>query len=85
MNLRVKESKVVANEPCNDEMVVSFIALPTHIEDKQIIAKLTEWRVKPILAIRRRMWPGTDIAEGTHFLKVKFNNNVRSLCFATKF
>lgn len=31
------------------------------------------------------MWPETDIADGTRFLKVKFNNVVKSLPYSTKF
>ena len=35
--------------------------------------------------IKRRMWPGTDIADGTRFLKVKFTETVKSLPYSTKF
>lgn len=31
------------------------------------------------------MWPGTDIADGTRILKVKFNDVVKSLPYSTKF
>nr|XP_057929088.1 uncharacterized protein LOC131129485 [Doryrhamphus excisus] len=56
-----------------------------YIEDEVILKKLEEWGVQAVSTIRRRMWPGTDIADGTRYLKVRFNEKVRSLPFATKF
>ena len=31
------------------------------------------------------MWPGTNIADGTRFLKVQFNDSVQSLPYSAKF
>ena len=36
-------------------------------------------------SVRRRMWPGTQIADGTRLVRVKFNNTVQSLPYSTKF
>ena len=83
--IRIKKSMVVAKEIRNDELVVSFFNLPTYIVDGVILAKLAEWGVKPISQIKRRMWPGTDIADGTRFLKVRFTETVKSLPYSTKF
>lgn len=33
----------------------------------------------------RRMWPGTNIADRTRFFKVRFNKQVQSLPYSTKF
>ena len=82
---KIGETAVVASEISNDEMVVSFLNLPAYVEDGEILAKLSGWGVQAVSQIRRRMWPGTRIADGTRFLKVKFNERVQSLPYSTKF
>ncbi len=83
--LKIKNSRVVAKEISSTEMVVSFLGLPTYIQDEEILRKLVEWGVTAVSRIKRRMWPGTDIADGTRFLKVKFTDTVKSLPYSTKF
>lgn len=83
--VRVKGALVHARDIVNTDMVVSFINLPVYLEDDVILTRLGEWRVKPMSDIKRRKWPGTEIADGTRFLKVRFNNEVRSLPYSTKF
>ncbi|KAG7509508.1 hypothetical protein JOB18_046241 [Solea senegalensis] len=56
---------VMAKELNNDELVVSFLTLPTYISDQEIIDKLHGWGVSAISPIKRRTWPGTNIADGT--------------------
>ncbi|KAL0147142.1 hypothetical protein M9458_057666 [Cirrhinus mrigala] len=69
--LKIKESRILAKEVNNDELIVSFLGLPAYIEDGEILEKLQDWGVTAISQIKRRMWPGTDIADGTRFLKGK--------------
>ncbi|XP_051568351.1 uncharacterized protein LOC127449157 isoform X2 [Myxocyprinus asiaticus] len=83
--VRIKGAMVHARDIINNEMVVSFINLPVYLEDEKIFTKLEEWGVKPISAIKRRIWPGTETADGTRFLKVRFTEQVRSLPYSTKF
>lgn len=83
--VRVKGAIVHPRGIVNNEMVVSFINLPVYLEDEKILAKLEEWRVKPLSVIKRRVWPGTDMMDGTRFLKVRFTNEVRSLPYSTRF
>lgn len=83
--IRVKGVLIQAKDIVNNDMVVSFINLPVYLEDGKIISKLEEWGVRAISAIKRRKWPGTEIADGTRFLKVRFNEEVRSLPYSTKF
>ena len=82
--VRVKGALVHAREIVNNDMVVSFINLPVYMEDATILARLEEWGVRPMSVIKRRKWPGTEIADGTRFLKVRFNEQVRSLPYSTK-
>lgn len=67
------------------ECVVSFIHLPAYIRDSEIVEQLKKWGVAPASAIRRRMYPGTEIADGTRYLRVKFPKEVKSLPYSTKF
>ncbi|KAG7467653.1 hypothetical protein JOB18_019515, partial [Solea senegalensis] len=76
---------VMAKELNNDELVVSFLTLPAYISDQEIIDKLHGWGVSAISPIKRRMWPGTNIADGTRYVKVKFNQTVQSLPYSARF
>ena len=82
---KIRGVSIVAKELTSDETVVSFLELPAYTTDKDVILKLQGWGVSAASPIKRRMWPGTNIADGTRFLKVKFNDLVRSLPYSTKF
>lgn len=82
---KIGQTRVLAHEINNDELVVSFLNLPAYISDEEIIGKLHGWGVSVTSAIRRRMWPGTNIADGTRFVRVRFNEQVQSLPCSTKF
>ncbi len=56
---------------CKTERMVSFLHLPNYIKDKEIIQKLVDWGVNPILPLRRRFYQGTTVADGTRFFKSK--------------
>lgn len=75
----IGDTAVLAKPLANDELVVCFLILPTYITDKDILDKLHGWGVTAVSTIRRRMWPGTHIADGTRFVKVKFTDTVQSL------
>lgn len=83
--VRVKGALVLARDIISKDMVVSFINLPVYLDDEDILSRLEEWGVRPMSAIKRRKWPGTEIADGTRFLKVRFNKEVCSLPYSTKF
>ncbi|KAK0135238.1 hypothetical protein N1851_028923 [Merluccius polli] len=81
--LRIKDCRVVVQNIVTDEMIVSFLNLPVYMSDSEVTAKLTEWGVKAISPIKWRMWPGTEVADGTRFMRVKFTEAVRSLPYST--
>lgn len=83
--IKIRSGSILAKEINNSETVVSFLNLPTYITDEEIIKKLTDWGVTAASIVKRRMWPGTGIADGTRFLKVKFTEKVKSLPYSTKF
>ncbi|KAG7454005.1 hypothetical protein JOB18_028774, partial [Solea senegalensis] len=66
---KIGTTTVLANKLDNDELVVSFLGLPAYITDKEILDKLYEWGVSAVSPIKRRMWPGTNIADWTRYLK----------------
>ncbi|XP_016110940.1 uncharacterized protein [Sinocyclocheilus grahami] len=68
----------------NRDYVVSFMHLPVYLDDNEILGKLEGWGVNPISKIKRRCYPGTDIEDGTRFLKVRFPKEVASLPYSTK-
>ncbi len=82
---KIKGSRIIASEVVRDTRVVSFLNLPLYITDEQIIEKLLLWGVGPVSAIRRKKWPGTEVYDGTRFLKVTFPDSVSSLPYSTKF
>ena len=83
--LRVNGAAVHAKNIMSTDVTVSFLHLPVYLQDKTILNRLEEWGVKPISDIKKRVWPDSDIADGTRFLRVRFNNEVRSLPYSTKF
>ena len=68
--------RVTAKEVRSNEIVVSFLNLAPYISDAEIRQKLLTWGVKVISPIKRRKWPGTDVADGTRFCKVQFTELV---------
>lgn len=67
------------------EYIVSFLHLPAYVNDKTIEDKLKSWAVTPMTKVRRRLYPGTNIADGTRYVKVLFPKEIKSLPYSTKF
>uniref|UniRef100_A0A8C7H7X2 CCHC-type domain-containing protein n=1 Tax=Oncorhynchus kisutch TaxID=8019 RepID=A0A8C7H7X2_ONCKI len=82
--LRIKDTKILARDINVKELVVSFMNLPVYVEDGVILSKLSSWGVTAISEIRRRVWPGTEVVDGTRFCKVKFTEKVTSLPYSTR-
>ena len=82
---KIRGTSITAKDLTTDEMVVSFMGLPVYITDEEILKKLADWGVETVSPIARRKWPGTAICEGTRFARVKFNKEVRSLPWSTRF
>ncbi len=82
--LRIKGVDCGVKNLQNRDYVVSFMHLPVYLDDKEILGKLEGWGVDPITKVRRRRYPGTDIEDGTRFLKVRFPKEVASLPYSTR-
>uniref|UniRef100_A0A8C5GE63 CCHC-type domain-containing protein n=1 Tax=Gouania willdenowi TaxID=441366 RepID=A0A8C5GE63_GOUWI len=82
---KIGAASVHARELCSNEMVVSFLRMPAYITDEVIVAQLSGWGVAAVSEVKRRMWLGTRIADGTRFVRVQFTDIVQSLPYSTKF
>ncbi|KAL0151795.1 hypothetical protein M9458_052946 [Cirrhinus mrigala] len=82
--LRIKGVDCEVKNLQNRDYVVSFMHLPVYLDDKEILEKLEGWGVDPISKMKRRRYPGTDIEDGTRFLKVRFPKEVASLPYSTR-
>ncbi|KAK9969897.1 hypothetical protein ABG768_028038 [Culter alburnus] len=68
----------------NRDYVVSFMHLPVYMADEEVLNKLDGWGVFPISKIKRRVYPGTNIEDGTRFVRTRFPKEVASLPYSTK-
>jgi len=59
--------------------------LPAYVEDDEIIEKLTDLGVRVVSPRRSRYYRGTDIADGTRYMKIKLSHHVKSLPYTMKF
>ncbi|KAL0151792.1 hypothetical protein M9458_052943 [Cirrhinus mrigala] len=83
--LEMKGEKCEVKKLQEREYVVSFMHLPAYLEDSNITDKLEGWGVTPTSGIRRRYYSGTEIEDGTRFVRVKFPKEVVSLPYSTRF
>ncbi|KAI2644454.1 Bile pigment transporter 1 [Labeo rohita] len=58
--------------------------LPTYLDDQNLLDELEGWGVFPISKIKRRLHPGTEIEDGTRFVKARFPREVVSLPYSTR-
>ncbi|KAL0147139.1 hypothetical protein M9458_057663 [Cirrhinus mrigala] len=82
--LMIKGSTCEVKKLQNRNYVVSFMHLPVYLEDSKILDKLIGWGVEPVSKIKRRVYPGTDIEDGTRFVKACFPKEVVSLPYSTR-
>lgn len=69
----------------SDVTVVSIMKLPSFVKDEEIIQKLKSKGVNIVSQIYRRAIPGTQVADGTRFMKCKFPVGMVSLPWTMPF
>ena len=82
---KMGNNRVIAADVVRDVKIVSFLNLPLYITDEHITEKLVQWGVERVSDIKRRKWAGTGMSDGTRFMKVRFNDYVKSLPYSVKF
>ncbi len=50
--------------------------IPMYIDNQEIIDKLEGWGVTPISDVKRQVYPGMTVEDGTRFLKSCFPEEV---------
>ncbi|KAF3859844.1 hypothetical protein F7725_000099 [Dissostichus mawsoni] len=74
--LRVNGVMVHAQDLLNNDLTVSFLNLPVYVPDRMILKRLEDNQKKSVA--------GHGNTDGTRFLRVRFNDKVRSLPYSTK-
>ena len=69
----------------SETIVVSFMHLPAYINDDVIINFLVSKGIELKGDIKHRMIKGTNISDGTRYVRVKFPENVKSLPYSVGF
>ena len=83
--IQIGEEQFPCREVASRTLVVSFLHLSSYVTDDEIYDKLYDYGVEPVSNIRRRFYPGTRVADGTRYLRVKMPPEVKSLPYAMRF
>lgn len=70
--LKVDDVNFTGHELSRREVMVSFLRLLAYTTDKEIYTKLQLWGVTPVSPIKQRYWLGTNVADGTRFVRITF-------------
>ena len=68
-----------------NSIVVSFMHLPTYIEDHEIETYLTSKGAVLKSDIKHRLIKGTNISDGTRYVRVEFTDTLKSLPYSVGF
>lgn len=83
--IKVGNSTYEVHEVVQSSIIVSFLHLPAYIDDEDIEHSLRELDVELLSSINRRFYPGTTIADGTRYVRVKLPPNMSSFPYTMKF
>lgn len=83
--LKIKEFTYSATLLYSDIVVVSFMHLPAYILDREIETNLRNVGVEVRSQVYRRYYPGTNVADGTRYVNIKFPPQIKSLNYLMKF
>lgn len=83
--LEIDGQSVWFSEVSRRSLVVSFMHLSSYVEDDEITAKLEDMGVEILSDIKRRYHRGTNVADGTRYVRVTLPHEVKSLPYAMKF
>ncbi|KAK6167818.1 hypothetical protein SNE40_021757 [Patella caerulea] len=83
--LKIGDDKYMCDRLCETTVVVSFMNLPSYIEDREIIARLNGHGIEVMGEVNRRYYARSKCCDGTRFMRCKFLPNIRSLPYAMKF
>ena len=82
---KIKNNTFKPNAIFSKEKLVSFLNVSYYVTDEEITKKLTDAGLELVTSLKRRMYPGTSVADGTRFAVVKFPGEIQSLPYSMKF
>ncbi|CAC5391800.1 unnamed protein product [Mytilus coruscus] len=82
---KVNNVKFKPNAVFSKQKMVSFLNVSYYVTDEEITKKLEDFGAELISPIKRRMHPGTTIADGTRYVVVRFPEYRQSLPYSMKF
>lgn len=83
--IKIGDKTYECREIVQNSIMVSFLHLPAYIEDHEIEDTLLSMNIEILSPIKRRYYPGTNIADGTRYVRVKLPPNMQSLPYTIKF
>lgn len=83
--IKIGNNTFECHEVVPSSIVVSFMHLPAYIDDNEIEMTLRSMGVELLSPINRRYYPGTTIADGTRYAKVRLPDNMTSFPYTIKF
>ena len=84
-NIVIENQRVRARLLVSDTIVISFMHLPPYIDDMEIERYLTSKGITLEGEIKHKMIKGTDVSDGTRYVRVKFPENFTSLPYSVGF
>jgi hypothetical protein len=83
--VQVNDCTLVCREVVQTSMVVSFMHLSAYVLDEEISQKLLDLKVELLDDIKRHYYKGTQVADGTRYVRIRLPTNVKSLPYSMKF
>lgn len=83
--IEIEGRKYECHDATQKFILVSFLHLAAYISDDDIVEKLESLGVELVSPIKRRYYRGTDIADGTRYVRVKLPPKLKSLPYSMKF
>lgn len=83
--IKIGDKIFKCKELVQTSVMVSFLHLPAYIEDEEIENTLEAMKVEMVSQIKRRLYPRTNIANGTRYVRVKLPPNMSSFPYIIKF
>ena len=84
MGFQVGDTKYKPSAIFSRERVVSFLNVSHYVPDSEIVTKLEEFGAELITDIKRKTYPGTQIADGTRYVVIRFPPDRHSLPYTMR-
>lgn len=83
--LKINDHEYTCSMPHSKIIVVSFLHIPSYVEDEELLCKLRDKNIEILSRVFRRAYPSTQVADGTRYVRVKFPEGLVSLAWSMAF